>query len=60
MSRPLKQFLASTNREDVIFGLSCIKRIIELAERLYKKQPDEGLLESIDVFYRIVEKYDVS
>lgn len=52
--------LASLEREDRMFGAMILKRLISVAERLYKKYPQEMLIEIIDNFYQFIEKYDVN
>lgn len=54
----LTEFKNSDKREDNLYFLAAIKELTVLMERLYSLKPDNGLIESIDNFYRIIEKYD--
>lgn len=51
--------LTSTSRGDRMFGISIVKKLSELAERVYHLRPSPEGIEMVDSFYKFIEDYDV-
>ena len=56
----IKEMLTSKNREDRMFALAYTKKMISLAERLYKKTKRTELIEIIDRLYEAIEDYNIN
>jgi hypothetical protein len=42
-----------------MFGISIVKKLSELAERVYHLRPSPEGIEMVDSFYKFIEDYDV-
>jgi hypothetical protein len=54
----LKSLIISDSREERLYGISVVKKLISLMERFYDIFKDQEVIECIDRCYEFIEKYN--